>query len=392
MFLTSARELCALSIWFYILCKLFVADIDVFLVQHLAPSLEWLLAYKALFFLGLLGLTLLAVRSWRSAWFVAFIAIYPLYVVFVRIPLILFRAGNWVVAVNVINTAAQFVLNVRYNVAAFATYAIAFTVAIASSDVISLQLAAIALVGCLLASFYRRTKAALSSDPLVRYYRAGIERIALGATVNIKPNAEISALPVSSLDEKQMAEYKNSLLAAVLYNRVCLFLARRMKDFYDSPFALASRAFSALAFWLSIVVTFGAVYVVLYKIEPFDFTASQTPSIFQFFRFSFSVAYFSSIPELSAASVLSQTLVMLEAFCTLATVTVSVGLLVNFKSQRANHDVDSLVTAFAKAASEADELVRLRFRFPSVDEAQAELQRLESGLMQVLLFLTRGAT
>src|SRR4051812_20987453 len=56
------RHVIAIGCWVYVICKLFVFDIDVALIGLIDPELVWVTNYKAFLFAGILSLALVIVR------------------------------------------------------------------------------------------------------------------------------------------------------------------------------------------------------------------------------------------------------------------------------------------------------------------------------------------
>jgi hypothetical protein len=101
-------ELVAVLFWSYALTKLFVFDIDVYLVTLAAPGFMWLLSYKLLIILGLLLLAMMVTRSGRLAFAVAYIALYPLIIAFWKIPKFVWKQKSWLLAFAILNSLIGF--------------------------------------------------------------------------------------------------------------------------------------------------------------------------------------------------------------------------------------------------------------------------------------------
>ena len=74
---TVIREAAAIAVWGWTFVKLFVFDLDVFIVRSLAPSYLWLLNFKILFISALLSLVWLLTRQRSLFEFLLYIVAYP---------------------------------------------------------------------------------------------------------------------------------------------------------------------------------------------------------------------------------------------------------------------------------------------------------------------------
>ncbi len=83
---TIARELIAIGLWSYILLKLFVFDVDIFLFKHLVPQFQRVLDFRAFVILGLLAIGLVAQGRKKFLSNLLYTLAYPLILVFWRLP------------------------------------------------------------------------------------------------------------------------------------------------------------------------------------------------------------------------------------------------------------------------------------------------------------------
>src|SRR5207249_10094724 len=72
-----AREIVAGFFWLYVLVKLFVFDIDVFLIAEYVPRYAWLLNYKFFILIGLIAVVWLITKNKHVAVWTFYILCYP---------------------------------------------------------------------------------------------------------------------------------------------------------------------------------------------------------------------------------------------------------------------------------------------------------------------------
>jgi hypothetical protein len=72
----AVLNLAAVLFWSYAIIKIFVFDVDVYLVSFANPELVWVLNYKLLIFLGLILIAMLVTRSFDLGFAVAYIVLY----------------------------------------------------------------------------------------------------------------------------------------------------------------------------------------------------------------------------------------------------------------------------------------------------------------------------
>jgi hypothetical protein len=90
------REFVAASFWLFLFIKAFVYDLDLFIIRGF-PVLEPLYPYKFFFFLGLLSVAWVVLRTKRFLKTIGYVLVYPLVLLLWRIPKLLFK--NWALLV-----------------------------------------------------------------------------------------------------------------------------------------------------------------------------------------------------------------------------------------------------------------------------------------------------
>lgn len=120
-----AREIIALIFWLYASLKLFIFDVDVFLVDKFVPEHRWLLDLKFFVLIGGVAIIWLLAGSKKFYLWFAYIFFYPLIIILWKIPYFVFRQRRWVFAFALINTAVSFFQSAKYNFIGSAVFLIA---------------------------------------------------------------------------------------------------------------------------------------------------------------------------------------------------------------------------------------------------------------------------
>jgi H+/Cl- antiporter ClcA len=110
------REVICCAIWTYAISNTFFTDIDSLIFQYAPAPVAWIWKFKALLFLGLLA-ALIAVAGRKAfAFFVLYLAFYPLVLIFWRLPRLLITIGSWSFALGLLNTLVSFFYDLRHKV------------------------------------------------------------------------------------------------------------------------------------------------------------------------------------------------------------------------------------------------------------------------------------
>ncbi len=96
---------------------------------------------------------------------------------------------------------------------------------------------------------------------------------------------DIMNLPVENLDEKQIQNWTSNVQQLVLFNRVCLFVAKKLKSYQESGFNAFSSVLSILVLVLFTVLAFAVINFWGFLIDHYYFSFSNMPSFFNFFYY-----------------------------------------------------------------------------------------------------------
>ena len=107
-FLNFVRETLAILLWIYVITKLFIFDIDIFLIEKIFPSYIWLINYKFFVLIGILAAVWLVTKNKRILLWSLFIFFYPVILVFWRIPFLLFKKRSWNLIFALIDSIISF--------------------------------------------------------------------------------------------------------------------------------------------------------------------------------------------------------------------------------------------------------------------------------------------
>jgi hypothetical protein len=384
------REALAMLFWVYVILKLFVYDFDAYLVTEYFPEEVWLLKFRLVILIGVIAVALLIFGKNRVGAWSLYIIAYPLIITFWKLPYFIYNRESWTLAFAIINSVLSFYRSLRYNVAVSAVCLTSLVIIFTSSNPTFLWIAATVLLGLLLLTYLNRFVVVFRPTGLFQLYTKAISvgRTQMESTYRLDEN--LRNLPVQRLTDEQLKKWTPKLEAAVLWNRLCLFMAKRLQDYHDSGLNFVSGVITMLALLLATVFSFAAINLALFKIEAANFETTGQPSFFTFFYYSFQTLLFNSIKEIAPATPISQTVSMIENLFAFILGAVLFALVLSVRSQRYSEEMKKIVAGIELEGERIESLIKDEYRIGSIEEAMAELQRLKAGLVQLLDFLTRN--
>jgi hypothetical protein len=382
-------EVPVIAVWAYIVLKLFVVDIDVVLMQALLPNYLWLLSYKFHFFLALFATWLIFGNRKSAFLMLVFFAFYPLLIIFWRIPKFILGRKSWVLAFAALNFVVGFVRSFRRNVVIAAILTISITVCLVATNSFLLYLAAITLCILILHLYIQALLSVFRSPDVYAVYNWLLPKIRNYVVSENRLDASLKAIPASSRNEVQQKEWANKLNMPLLTNRIYLFLARRFAEYQKSAAPYAASLMHIGFLFVVTTFAFASVNYAIYKADTTAFEVSSG-SFFSFIWYSFNTILFNAVKEISPQSVVSQSLWMIEAAFALFLIAILFSLFFSIKSQRNASELERVISAMQSEGRELEIFIQAEYEIASIDEAIAELERLKTGLFQLLLWLTKN--
>ena len=75
----------------YVFVKLFVFDLDIWLIEHYLPSARWLVDYKLIILLLIIAASFLVFRRSTVLGWLAYVIFYPIIILLWKVPYLIFQ-------------------------------------------------------------------------------------------------------------------------------------------------------------------------------------------------------------------------------------------------------------------------------------------------------------
>lgn len=164
------RELCTTFFWIYVLVKLFVFDIDYYLMEKIFPNHMYILNYKFIIIIGIIAVFWLFMKNKKVIPFILYIVFFPIILFLWKIPYFIFRQKSWTVAIAFINSIISFFINIKFNFIASVLYITSLFMILIFSNTIILWLCIIILSCILLIIYVQSLISIFVSSRVHRFY------------------------------------------------------------------------------------------------------------------------------------------------------------------------------------------------------------------------------
>lgn len=388
--LSFVRQLLALLIWLYVITKLFVFDIDVYLVQKFFPSHEEILNYKFVVIISTLALFLIIFRKKFLPWFL-YILFYPAIVVLWKIPYFIFRQKSWSLAFAVINSVISFFRSLKYSFIVFAFFIVGATAILFFSNKILIWSALFIILIIIITTYVRRFIFIFKPSDIFQSYIKIFSKIRTWGTKPDEKGASFFALEdsiktiaVVEMNETQIQSWSQKLQMSVLYNRICLFVGKKLREYQNSRLNIVYYLVNLLTLILFTIISFALIYTGLFKIDASYFAYSSEPNFFTFIYYSFNSFIFNSINTLTAAHPVSQIAWMIQTFLVFTLGVILVTLLFSVKNDRYSEELNKVIKDIETEGKEMETFIKEEYKINNIADALAELQKVQAAFVKFI--------
>ncbi len=298
-----AWHVTAVIAWTYFIVKLFIFDIDIAIVQAIAPKYAWICYYKFIAIACIVSISFVFFDRIKIIGFLLFVAFYPIILFSFLLPRFIFKTRNWMFLVAIINAAVTAFTNFRVKFVLKSIALIAFVVIFVSYDWLPLAIGACVLVMINYIEYFAKIFSTFRPSSVMRVYNK-IPDFESDFVKNQALSDQMRSLTIPSMTPGQLATYRSSLQMSLIANRFCLFSATVLRDYKRSGFPSLSGAITTLLLFIFTVIMFAAVNMALFKmdIDSFSYRSEEFPTWFTFFHYSFNTMVFATTRELTAVS------------------------------------------------------------------------------------------
>lgn len=383
------RQFLALLIWVYVIAKLFVFDIDIYLTQKFFPSYDWVLNYKFVIIITAIALLLILSRKNFLAWFL-YIVFFPAIVLFWKIPYFIFRQKSWALAFAVLNSIISFFRSLKYTFIVFAFYIAASTAILFFHNAFLIWAALFTILIIIIITYIRRFIFIFRPSDIFQFYIKIFSAIRTWGTKTDKGVSffaledNIKSITVIEMNDTQLQSWSSKLQMSVLYNRICLFVGKKLREYQNSKLNIVYYVINLLSLIILTIFSFALIYSGLFKINASYFTYPNEPSFFTFIYYSFNSFIFNSIGTLTAVQPISQIVWMIQTFLVFILGVILVALLLSVKNDRHSEELNKVIEEVEKEGKKMETFIQDEYKINSIADALAELQKVQAAFVKFI--------
>jgi hypothetical protein len=382
------RESLGFLFWAYILIKIFVLDIDLFIVNKYVPYLHWIIDYKFFILISGISICWLIIGKKEFAKVISVIVSYPLILVFWRIPVIFYKRKSWIGVFALIGITTSIFKNIKVNFLLFTIVSLSILLILVSSSPILLYLSIIILLAYLVFHFFRKFKFSfkpsntfsVQSDTIINFWRKHQDKFGLFN--------ELKDVEYKNMDSTARQKWSTNLQTIIIYNQVCYFLSSKLRNYQKSRFNIAIYLLSIIITFFITVFSFGFINLAVYKIEPQSFNTMLVDRFLFFVNYSFNTLLTYSINDFYPISDLARIINSLELFFGFLIIVILFFLFTTILRDKHNEEIDTAIMALKKQGEEFESYITKEFKM-DIESAIKTVEELKGGMIKIIYFFSR---
>lgn len=379
----------AILFWLYILIKLFVYDIDSFLINTYFPTTRWLIEYKFFILLFIMISFWFFTKKNYAVQLAFFIVFFPFILLFWKIPYMIYQTKSWTIAIAFVNTIISFFSSFKYNFFIFSISSITFFLIFKFKEPAILYIAIAILIATIITIYINRFLTIFMPSSMYKIHLKFVNFLIKHGNLVTKIDDEIKDLKVVEMNSAQIQKWTNNLQLTIIINKGCFFLSSRLQEYQKSNLNIIFYLLNLFVLLFITVFFFSGMNYALYRIEQNSYYITEGQSFFNFFYYSFNTIFFSSIPEITASSNFAHTLKMLEIIFSFLLITIFTVLIFNIKSKKHTDELGKIIHELTVQGLQIESRIQSEYKM-SINDAIVELERLKSGLINFIYFLSKN--
>ncbi|TMJ79236.1 MAG: hypothetical protein E6G79_21610 [Alphaproteobacteria bacterium] len=318
----------------------------------------------------------------------AFVALYPFVILFWKFPRFVWKQQSWIFAFAILNAGIGFIRSFRRVFISWTLFLINAVVILSSGNQYVLSGSSFIILARVVLAYVLAFIRALRPSEVFQTY-TNLFPI-MKKQDFLKVDESVRNMPVETMTAKQLELRTNGLQNVLLYNRACLLVSKKLRDYQCSGANVASCILGLVTLLLFVVTSFALINWALYKINPalYQFTYSRE-SIFAFIYYSAGSMFYTA-NGLVPVEPLSQAVHLLQFLFAVLLLVILGTLLFSLRNERYSTELEQVIDSVEKEGRAAEALLLSEFNLGSIESAIDALQKTKAGMINFIIYLTNN--
>jgi len=383
------REIIAGIIWIFLIIKIFIYDIDVYMLSLINPKFVSILNYKFFILITIFAIIWAILGNKKFLTLISVIIFYPFIFLFWRIPSLFWKSKSWIGVFTTIGVLLTFFNSFKFNFFVFIFIAFSILFISSSTNIYFLIPSMIVLIVFLLYHYFKRFKYAFQPSHLFTIQTQAINKYWEKVKNGLKIAEEIKETEFDSMSDEQKTKWSQNLQLSIILNKVFYFLTSKLRKFQKSRLNIIYYFINILntVFLTTIIFTFQNF--ALYKIDPNSFNTVPKGNIIFFFYYSFNTLFTNSINDFYPISDMARLLNSFETFFAFVLLAILFFLLTTIVRDKHNEEINSTITTFKDKGKDLEVFINQEFNI-DIDKALVILETFKSNMLSIIYYFIKN--
>ncbi|GAP60668.1 hypothetical protein AHiyo1_42400 [Arthrobacter sp. Hiyo1] len=386
-----ALDVTSLTLWAFVVVKLFIGDLDRAFFAVVAPQALWILDFRWLLVLVLTALLLLLFKSHKLGLSLAYVVGFPLVLLCWKLPKFLIKKRSSLLVVGLAGIAFGIGSRTR-------PFTVALAVACLSGFMIyskEVPWVIAGISGMVLTLIWWLSITTIDLLRSAAFIRAQKKFVNWALEKKLIDKLPAPIMPdrvtIKSWTADDAKKYRDSAGYRVLLAHALQFWAACLDDYRKGPSVVILNIMAALSLTFQIVLAFAFINQGVYSLVPSQYSGAATPDWWTFVYYSAAGTYFGEVSALAPVGVLAIVSKLFNGiFGVVVAGTVIISIVLNYRSVRADIDTDGVVRTLTKTAAEVEQTSSAQYQL-SFRELETRLFAAGWGLLGVTHWLAARA-
>lgn len=387
------KELTAVLFWLYLIFNVFIFDVDAYLLTKFGSKYIWIINYKFFVIIGIIAIIWIVSKNKDIIFTSLYILFYP-FIFLIYVFYLIYKLGSWNFAIALINSILFYFKSIKYSFITLSIFLVSSVLIFSTNNKILLWGSIIGISIILVISFIRKFINIFKPSLIYQVYSYVVSKSLNYGKNNLFIDKEIKSKGITFLEmsEPQLQKYTQNLQTAVVANKICYFLASKLKNYQKSKIGIISGILSVLFLFLITVFSFGLISFAFEKIYPgFYQIISMNNSFFTFFYFSFNMMLNNHISGVIELSNYARSISMIEQTFSLLIISMFLSLFVAIKNERETNEIDEVIKKIKEQGDEMGNFIEAEYNL-TIEEAINMLTNVKSAMLKIIMYLTKNIT
>jgi hypothetical protein len=336
---------------------------------------------------GLVVVAMLVTRSLALAFAVAYVAFFPFVILFWKLPRFVWKQKSWLFAFAILNAAIGLFRSFRRDFISGTLFLISAVPILSSGNQYVLCGSSLIIFALVVFAYALAFIRAFKPSAIFQTYTKVFPLIKKGPF--LKVDESVRNLPVELMTTKELELRNTGLQNVVLYNRSCLLISKKLRDYQRSGANVASYVLSLVTLLLFAVMSFALINYALYKISPNLYQLTYSKESFFAFVYYSAGSMFYAANGLVPVEPLSQFVQLVQFFCALLVLVILITVIFSLRNERYSTQLEEVIVSMESEGRAAEAMLLSEFNLGSIDSAIDALQKAKAGMTGFIVYLTK---